>query len=60
MNKYKQPAAVFVTLIAIAMFIAWMGGYNFDYRNSDVGFFTALTLFISIGIPVSIYFNQEL
>ena len=58
--KYKQPAAIFIALIAIAMFIAYMSGYDFDQRNGDVGFFTALTLFISIGISVCLYAHQEL
>ena len=58
--KYKQPAAIFIALIAIAMFIAWMSGYNFDQRNADVGFFTALTLFISIGISVCLYDYEKL
>jgi hypothetical protein len=60
MNKYKLPSIIFIVLIALAAFIAYMSGYNFDQRNPDVGLSVGLTLAMAIGVSLAIYIHQEL
>ena len=56
----KLPVIIFFALISIAPFIAYMSGYDFNYRDADVGFFTALALFMAIGVSVAAYAHSEL
>ena len=58
--KYKLPSIIFIALISISAFIAYMSGYDFNYRDADVGFFTAISLFIAIGVSVAVYAHAEL
>ena len=58
--KYKQPTTIFVAIVTLAIFIAYVSGFDFDQRNPEIGFFTSLTLVVAIGVSVVAYLHPEL
>lgn len=39
----------FLLIASLGAFFAWCGGFNFDTRNTDVGFGVMLISFFSMG-----------
>jgi len=36
---------MFIFLLSLGAFIAWLGGYNFDHRSPDVAFNASMGIF---------------
>jgi hypothetical protein len=47
MKKIILPTLPFLIFPAVFAFVAWCGGYDFDARNSDVGFAAATALILA-------------
>ncbi len=51
----KSSVIVFIIVCMISALIAWLGGFNFDRRNVDVGAWSIMTLLVALFISVMYY-----
>jgi len=46
-KKILLSIGISLVVLVLMLFIWWMGGYNFDHRDENVGMMTAMTIFLS-------------
>ena len=46
MKNWKSTVAVFILVELVIAALAWIGGFNFDRRGSDVAFTSAIAIYI--------------
>jgi hypothetical protein len=54
MRFIRKFVVCFFVLSALFAGAAWVGGFNFDHRSSDVGFLTALAVLITMVLSFAI------
>ncbi len=48
MNSWKPAVAVFILIELVIAALAWIGGFNFDRRGSDVAFTSIIAIWIGV------------
>ena len=48
--KIFKCVLIFLVIQAFTAFVAWLGGFNFDQRNFDVAFLSALSIFVGAAV----------
>jgi len=46
MKSWKPAVAVFILVELVIAALAWIGGFNFDRRGSDVAFTSAIAIWL--------------
>ena len=59
MKRYILAAVVFISVLAISAFTAWLAGYNFDHRSEEVSMNFLGTLIIGFWCAICTFLFTE-
>ena len=54
-----KPTYAALFTLALCALVAWLGGYNFDQRGTDVGGYSLASLFLAAMVWVFVWVNME-
>lgn len=59
MKKIILGILVWVFIVLLGCFIAWLGGYNFDKRSPEIAYNFSMLLIVSILPAVGIFLTPD-